>query len=170
LKARIQLNTTTIATQKLPDEKPIQLRARLFFVVWFFTLLISFACCFVPALFDLWKFEVSISAAFGTILIAIIMLAGLFALAPWATRTPSSWGTRWLASTVLRFICTPFLALLLYSRPPSAEAFLLSVAATYLFMLAAETAVLAKSVLATVASSTALGACTRSPTDSPDLS
>jgi hypothetical protein len=79
------------------------------------------------------------------------MLLGLLAMGPWASRTPSAWSTRWLAATVIRFITTPFLALLLYSRPPSAEGFLLSVAGTYMALLAVETAVVAKGVLSAAA-------------------
>jgi len=81
------------------------------------------------------------------------MLVGLLAMAPWGTRTPSAWSTRWLAATVIRFVGTPFLALLLYSRPPSAEGFLLAVAGTYLVSLAVETAVVARAVLASVVAS-----------------
>ena len=98
------------------------------------------------------KPEVSFSAVLGSILSASIMLLGLLAMGPWASRTPSAWSTRWLAATVIRFITTPFLALLLYSRPPSAEGFLLSVAGTYMALLAVETAVVARGVLSAAAS------------------
>ena len=97
--------------------------------------------------------EVSVSAALGAALSSAIMLVGLLAMGPWAARTPSAWSTRWLAATVIRFVTTPFLALLLYSLPPSAEGFLLAVAGTYLVGLAVETAVIAKSVLAAVVAS-----------------
>jgi hypothetical protein len=97
------------------------------------------------------KPEVSLSAMLGAGLSAMIMLLGLLAMGPWASRTPSAWSTRWLAATVIRFITTPFLALLLYSRPPSAEGFLLSVAGTYMALLAVETAVVARGVLSAAA-------------------
>jgi hypothetical protein len=99
------------------------------------------------------KSEVSVSATLGALLASVIMLLGLLAMGPWAARTPSAWSTRWLAATVIRFVTTPFLALLLYSLPPSAEGFLLAVAGTYLVSLAVETAVIAKSVLAAAVAS-----------------
>jgi hypothetical protein len=135
---------------KLPPETPISLRPGLIFGSWAGTSALCAGAAFAASKFGLMKSEVSVSATLGSITVSIVMLAGLLAMAPWAARTPSAWSTRWLAATVIRFITTPFLALLLYSLPPSAEGFLLSVAGTYLVSLAVETAVIAKDVLAAV--------------------
>ena len=139
--------------QKPPPETPVALRPGLAFGTWAATAAACAAAAFACGPLSLLKPEVSFSAVLGSILTSFIMLLGLIAMAPWASRTPSEWSTRWLASTVIRFITTPFLALLLYSRPPSAEGFLLAVAGTYLVSLAVETAVVAKSVLAAAVAS-----------------
>ncbi len=134
-------------------EQPVRLNSAAVFGSWALCSVVCAAAPWAGVPLALWKSEVSVSAMLGAILVSCIMLAGLLAMAPWGTRIPSAWSTRWLAATVIRFVGTPFLALLLYSRPPSAEGFLLSVAGTYLVSLAVETAVLARSVLASVVAS-----------------
>ena len=134
-------------------EQPVRLNAGSAFISWALCGLVCGAAPWAGQSIGLWKPEVSLSAMLGSILVSCIMLTGLLAMAPWGARTPSAWSTRWLAATVIRFVGTPFLALLLYSRPPSAEAFLLSVAGTYLVSLAVETAVVARSMLASVVAS-----------------
>jgi hypothetical protein len=136
----------------LPPESPVRLSPLAAFGSWLAGSAVAVAGAWALAPAGLLKPEVSFSAVLGAILSAAIMLVGLLAMGPWASRTPSAWSTRWLAATVIRFITTPFLALLLYSRPPSAEGFLLSVAGTYLLLLAVETAVVAKGVLSAAAS------------------
>ena len=138
---------------KLPPEVPVTLQAGLAFGTWAAVTVACAAAAYACGPLRLLQPEVSVSATLGSILASTIMLVGLLAMGPWASRTPSSWSTRWLAATVIRFITTPFLALLLYSLPPSAEGFLLSVAGTYLVSLAVETAVVAKSVLAAAVAS-----------------
>ncbi len=129
------------------------LRAGLAFGTWALAAATCAGATFLAGRLGVLKPEVSFSAVLGSLLVSGVMLLGLLAMGPWASRTPSAWSTRWLASTVIRFISTPFLALLLYSLPPSAEGFLLSVAGTYLVSLAVETAVVAKSVLAAAVAS-----------------
>lgn len=141
------------APLKAPPEAPIAISAGLIFGTWATASALCIGAAFAASTLGLLKSEVSVSATLGAILVSVIMLVGLLAMAPWQARTPSSWSTRWLAATVIRFITTPFLALLLYSLPPSAEGFLLSVAGTYLVSLAVETAVIAKSVLAAAVAS-----------------
>ncbi len=136
-----------------PPETPVSLRPGLAFGTWAATSMVCAGAAYLGARIGVLKPEVSFSATLGSLLAAFVMLVGLLVLAPWASRTPSSWSTRWLAATVIRFITTPFLALLLYSLPPSAEGFLLAVAVTYLVSLAVETAVVAKSVLAAAVAS-----------------
>lgn len=136
-----------------PPETPVSLHCAAAFGSWAACAVACAAAPWVGGPAGLWKTEVSYSAMLGAILVAAIMLVGLLAMAPWGTRTPSAWSTRWLAATVIRFVGTPFLALLLYSRPPSAEGFLLAVAGTYLVSLAVETAVVARAVLASVVAS-----------------
>ena len=136
-----------------PPEVPVALRAGLAFGTWGVVTIACAAAAYACGPLRLLNTEVSVSATLGSLLASTIMLVGLLAMGPWASRTPSSWSTRWLAATVIRFITTPFLALLLYSLPPSAEGFLLSVAGTYLVSLAVETAVVAKSVLAAAVAS-----------------
>ena len=146
-------------------ETPIRLN---FLAVAGSWLLASIGCVGVALMgapLGLWKMEVSSSAALGVVLASCIMLVGVLILGPWAARTPSEWSTRWLAATVIRFIGTPFLALLLYSRPPSAEGFLLALAGTYLVSLAVETAVIAKAVLASAATSARRISTSNSPSD-----
>jgi hypothetical protein len=131
-------------------------------------LLASIGCvggALLGAPLGLWNTEVSSSAALGAILASCVMLVGVLILGPWAARTPSEWSTRWLAATVIRFIGTPFLALLLYSRPPSAEGFLLALAGTYLVSLAVETAVIARTVLAAASTSARRISTSNSPPD-----
>jgi len=142
------MNAVPSAPGKLPQETPIAMPAGLIFGTWAGTSALCAGAAFATSAFGLLRSEVSVSATLGSILVSCIMLLGLLAMAPWAARTASAWSTRWLAATVIRFLTTPFLALLLYSLPPSAEGFLLSVAGTYLVSLAVETAVVAKSVLA----------------------
>lgn len=146
-------------------ETPIRLN---FLAVAGSWLLASVGCvgaALMGASLGLWKMEVSSSAALGAVLASCIMLVGLLILGPWAARTPSEWSTRWLAATVIRFIGTPFLALLLYSRPPSAEGFLLALASTYLVSLAVESAVIARTVLASAATSARRISTPNSPPD-----
>ncbi|MBM4007600.1 MAG: hypothetical protein FJ292_08620 [Planctomycetes bacterium] len=145
------MNAVPSAAGKLPPETPIAMPAGLIFGTWAGTSALCAGAAFAMSPLGLLKPEVSVSATLGSILVSCIMLLGLLAMAPWAARTPSSWSSRWLAATVIRFVTTPFLALLLYSFPPSAEGFLLSVAGTYLVSLAVEAAVVAKSVLAAAA-------------------
>jgi hypothetical protein len=133
-----------------PSERPLPLSSGLVFGTWAGSTTVCAAAAFLLGRIGVVKPEVSFSATLGSLLVSLVMLAGLLAMGPWAARTPSSWSTRWLAATVIRFVTTPFLALLLYSSPPSAEGFLLSVAGTYLVSLAVETAVVARSVLAAV--------------------
>ena len=137
----------------LPPETPVSLRPGLAFGTWAAATVVCAGVAYACAPLNLLKPEVSFSAVLGSLLVSAVMLVGLLAMGPWASRTPSAWSTRWLAATVIRFISTPFLALLLYSRPPSAEGFLLAVAGTYLVSLAVETAVIAKSVLAAAVAS-----------------
>ena len=146
-------NTAPSTPPKLPPETPIGMPAGLIFGSWAATATLCAGAAYATASIGLLKAEVSVSATLGSLLVSVIMLLGLLAMAPWAARTPSAWSTRWLAATVIRFITTPFLALLLYSLPPSAEGFLLSVAGTYLVSLAVETAVVARSVLAAAVAS-----------------
>jgi hypothetical protein len=141
------------ATAQHPPETPVSLHPGLAFGTWGAATAVCIAVAYLGAPLGLLKPEVSLSATLGALLASFVMLVGLLAMGPWASRTPSSWSTRWLAATVIRFITTPFLALLLYSLPPSAEGFLLSVAGTYLVSLAVETAVVAKSVLAAAVAS-----------------
>ena len=141
------------APSKLPPETPVSLHPGLAFGTWAATAAACAAAAFACGPLGILKPEVSFSAVLGSLLASAVVLVGLLAMAPWASRTPSEWSTRWLAATVIRFISTPFLALLLYSRPPSAEGFLLAVAGTYLVSLAVETAVVAKSVLAAAVAS-----------------
>ena len=146
-------------------ETPIRLN---FLAVAGSWLLASVGCvgaALMGASLGLWKMEVSSSAALGAVLASCIMLVGVLILGPWAARTPSEWSTRWLAATVIRFIGTPFLALLLYSRPPSAEGFLLALAGTYLVSLAVETAVIARTVLAAASTSARRISTSNSPPD-----
>jgi len=146
-------------------ESPVRLN---FLAVAGSWLLASVGCvgaALIGAPLGLWKTEVSSSAALGASLAACIMLVGVLILGPWASRTPSEWSTRWLAATVIRFIGTPFLALLLYSRPPSAEGFLLALAGTYLVSLAVETAVIARTVLAAASTSARRISTSNSPPD-----
>ena len=146
-------------------ETPIRLN---FLAVAGSWLLASVGCiggALMGAPLGLWKMEVSSSAALGAILASCVMLVGVLILGPWAARTPSEWSTRWLAATVIRFIGTPFLALLLYSRPPSAEGFLLALAGTYLVSLAVETAVIARTVLAAASTSARRISTSNSPPD-----
>ena len=140
-------------TSKPPPETPVTLQPGLAFGTWGAVTVACAAAAYACGPLGLLKPEVSVSAILGSLLASTIMLVGLLAMGPWASRTPSSWSTRWLAATVIRFITTPFLALLLYSLPPSAEGFLLAVAGTYLVSLAVETAVVAKSVLAAAVAS-----------------
>ncbi len=135
----------------LPPESPVRLSPLAAFGSWGAASAGAMLVAWSLGPLGLQTTEVSFSAMLGAILSAAIMLLGLLAMGPWASRTPSAWSTRWLAATVIRFITTPFLALLLYSRPPSAEGFLLSVAGTYLLLLAVETAVVAKGVLSAAA-------------------
>lgn len=138
---------------KSPPETPVSLHPGLAFGTWAACAATCAVAAWLCAPLGLLKPEVSVSATLGSLLSSTIMLVGLLAMGPWACRTPSAWSTRWLAATVIRFVSTPFLALLLYSRPPSAEGFLLAVAGTYLVSLAVETAVVAKSVLAAAVAS-----------------
>ncbi len=146
-------NTSPSTPSRPPQEPPIAMPAGLIFGAWAATSVLCAGAAFASSKFGLLKPEVSVSATLGSILASVIMLLGLLAVAPWAPRTASSWSTRWLAATVIRFVTTPFLALLLYSLPPSAEGFLLSVAGTYLVSLAVETALVARSVLAAAVAS-----------------
>lgn len=145
--------STGPGASKLPPESPVTLHPGLAFGTWAACAATCAAAAWLSAPLGLLKPEVSFSATLGSVLSSTIMLVGLLAMGPWACRTPSAWSTRWLAATVIRFVTTPFLALLLYSRPPSAEGFLLAVAGTYLVSLAVETAVVAKSVLAAAVAS-----------------
>ena len=145
--------STQPTSPRLPPETPVPLNANLAFGTWVLTAIACIGGAYACGPTGLLKSEVSVSATLGAILASAIMLLGLLAMGPWAARTPSAWSTRWLAATVIRFVTTPFLALLLYSLPPSAEGFLLAVAGTYLVSLAVETAVIAKSVLAAAVAS-----------------
>jgi len=146
-------------------ETPIRLNFLAVAGSWLLASLGCVGAALMGAPLGLWKMEVSSSTALGAVLASCIMLVGVLILGPWAARTPSEWSTRWLAATVIRFIGTPFLALLLYSRPPSAEGFLLALAGTYLVSLAVETAVIARTVLAAAATSARRISTSNSPPD-----
>jgi len=146
-------------------ETPIRLNFLAVAGSWLLASLGCVGAALMGAPLGLWKMEVSSSAALGAVLASCIMLVGVLILGPWAARTPSEWSTRWLAATVIRFIGTPFLALLLYSRPPSAEGFLLALAGTYLVSLAVETAVIARTVLAAASTSARRISTSNSPPD-----
>ncbi|MGA1266908.1 MAG: hypothetical protein ACO32J_06995 [Phycisphaerales bacterium] len=134
----------------MAPEKPVRLHPTAAFGGWAASAAVAAGAAWLGGPAGLWSSEVAISAVLGSALASAVMLVGLLAMAPWGLRTPSEWSTRWLAATVIRFIGTPFLALLLYSRPPSAEGFLLAVAGSYLLSLAVETAVVAQGVLSAV--------------------
>jgi len=146
-------------------ETPIRLNFLAVAGSWLLASLGCVGAALMGAPLGLWKLEVSSSTALGAVLASCIMLVGVLILGPWAARTPSEWSTRWLAATVIRFIGTPFLALLLYSRPPSAEGFLLALAGTYLVSLAVETAVIARTVLAAASTSARRISTSNSPPD-----
>lgn len=62
-------------------------------------------------------------------------------LMPWKTRPAGTWAVLWLGGTVGRLLITPVVGLLVYSATPvRTDAFLLSLAGTYLACLAAEVA------------------------------
>jgi len=87
------------------------------------------------------------ATALGAATSAASILLGVLVLRPSVERPASDWMTSWFASTVIRFLLTPLLAVSLYSALPlPGKPFLLAVAGTYLACLAVETVVLARSV------------------------
>ena len=84
------------------------------------------------------------SAGLGVLVASASALCGLLALSPGKTRAIGDWQVRWIAATVCRMLAAIVGAALLYSSPPSVEAFLLALAAAHLILLVAEAALLAK--------------------------
>ncbi|MFO0893567.1 MAG: hypothetical protein U0574_01260 [Phycisphaerales bacterium] len=82
----------------------------------------------------------------GAAVAAGAALAGTIVLAPWKRRRAGDFPVAWMGATLVRLLLTLTLLLLLYSSTPSAEGFLLAAGATYLSGLAAEAAVISRSM------------------------
>lgn len=87
------------------------------------------------------------SSLLGSAVSVTVALAGILLLQPWRTRPAGTWALLWLAGTVGRLLAMPLVGLAVYSATPvRQEAFLLSLAGTYLACLAAEVAVSARGI------------------------
>jgi len=81
------------------------------------------------------------SSLLGSAVALVVTVGGIVILMPWKTRPAGTWAVIWLGGTVGRLLITPVVGLLVYSATPvRLDAFLLSLAGTYLACLAAEVA------------------------------
>lgn len=69
----------------------------------------------------------------GTAGTLVVLVASLLIVGPWKTRAMGDWMNAWMGVLVLRMLCTPLVAWLLYSATPlDGQAFALAVAAAFL--------------------------------------
>lgn len=97
-----------------------------------------------------------VSSLLGSLAAMLVSLPVLAAIQPWKVRPAGTWATIWLGSTVGRLLLMPVVGLAVYSATlVRTDAFLLSLAGTYLACLAAEVAISARSVARSLAAADA---------------
>lgn len=88
-----------------------------------------------------------VAGVVGPVAVGLIAIAGVLILMPWRTRPVSMWVSMVMAVTVVRLLATAVATYLLYSAAHlPATPLALAVASTYLVVLLAEAAVLARHV------------------------
>lgn len=136
------MSTTSAPKQ---EEVTIRLPAEAMFTAFFAVVFLIVVCWCVLAVVGWQPWSVVGAGLLGALAAVVVGGGGLLILKPWNPRRAGDLAMLWLASTVVRVLLTPLLALLLYSAAhPPIYPFVLGAGTAYLAILFSETALVSR--------------------------